>query len=287
MLAASSIIVVKRSFGFIAHTQPVYLCPNVPRKRICYPSKTRFNFAKSQLYANNDENEDSSKSDPKNVQHDKNFLNNLNTKKKSKQESDEKISGFSLEKRKLFIPNPTDRIQDVQLLLFDVFLLLNLTLSASFWVVYRLDVAKTMTVALNEGCIFVICWIISGVLNDAFRIKVSSLRDSDEKVSPELKTAINTFMLASVLRLGLALLAWATSPASMDGLQFGNDTVGIMSMVEQAHQTASSTFASNSDITSFLGIRDGQSAKLIPLEFGVGAILMTTWRMVHSQFKKN
>jgi len=208
----------------------------------------------------------------------------LNTIKKSKQESDEKIS---LEKRKLSIPNPADRIQDVQLLLFDVFLLLNLTLSASFWVVYRLDVAKTMTVALNEGCIFVICWIISGVLNDAFSIKVSSLRDSDEKVSPELKTAINTFMLASVLRLGLALLAWATSPASMDGLQFGNDTVGIMSMVEQAHQTASSTFASNSDITSFLGIRDGQSAKLIPLEFGVGAILMTTWRMVHSQFKKN
>jgi hypothetical protein len=175
----------------------------------------------------------------------------------------------------VFLPNPADRIQDVQLLLFDVFLILNLTLSASFWVVYRLDVAKTMTVALNEGCVFAFCWIVAGVFNDAFRSEESSIdvstaslpRKGDEGLTqnPYLTTAINTFLTASVLRLVLALFALAASSASSE---------------------AATLFDASPKLTSsFLGVHDSQSAKLIPLEFGLGAILMTTWRMIHAQFK--
>ena len=58
-------------------------------------------------------------------------------------------------------------VDDTQLLLYDVFLLINLSASISFMVIHRMNFYYIPS-SLNEGALLSICWIIAGLANGAF-----------------------------------------------------------------------------------------------------------------------
>jgi len=109
-----------------------------------------------------------------------------------------------LDDRKIVLPsNPLEYLEDIQLLLYDVFLLMNLSVSISFWVVHRMKFdIHLYTVCLrisfctiplkyeimyllemfsrnssfflhsikafSEGSLLSLCWITAGLVNGAF-----------------------------------------------------------------------------------------------------------------------
>jgi hypothetical protein len=141
---------------------------------------------------------------------------------------------------------PPMQVEDLNLLFYDVFLIVNLTLSISFWVTHRMDFGFLPT-ALNEGCLLSILWIGSGLYHGAFLMSAvdGHFGFSDERGGPKAAAglAVNTFINAVNLRLVFAL--------------------GVA--VLQHRQ---------------VGITPGE--QLLPLEIGFGLILMTCWRGLHS-----
>jgi hypothetical protein len=146
---------------------------------------------------------------------------------------------------------PPAQVDDVNLLIYDVFLIVNLALSISFWVTHRLDFTF-LPLAFNEGCLFSILWIVSGLYHGSFLY--SAL---DGHFPPDTNSgrggpkdaaalAFNTYINAINLRLIAALVgAWVQ-----------HRKVGLGDAMEQ----------------------------LIPLEVGCGLVLMTLWRALHSSF---
>lgn len=159
---------------------------------------------------------------------------------------------------------PPVQIDDPNLLLYDVFLIVNLTLSISFWVVNRMDF-RYLPSALNEGCLFSILWILSGLYHGSFLhssmdghydpfenyiYDTSSNIDHDSnnnrRGGPKAAAmlAFNTYVNAINLRLICALVG---------------------------------AFAQHRKV-----IVDSSMEQLIPLEIACGLILMTFWRALHS-----
>ena len=171
------------------------------------------------------------------------------------------------EKNELFsFVTMSNRVGDVQLLLLDVVLLLNLALSASFWVVYRLDVMKTLTVALNEGCLLAVCWIVAGIYHDSFSFGVGESKETLDKERTAGLLGLRTFATASYIRLGIALLGLLFHQ-NLAWLPFG-DTSGF----------------DGAAVELLGGGDDAKAWKLISLELSVGVVLMSIWRVLHSQF---
>ena len=141
---------------------------------------------------------------------------------------------------------PPLRFEDMNLLFYDVFLLINLSLSISFWVTHRMNFAYLPS-ALNEGCIFSVFWIISGLYNGAFLMSAvdGHYGSTDERSGPKAAAALglNTYVNAINLRLLFALLS-----AVLHHRQVGGDPI----------------------------------EEIIPLEIGCGIFLMTMWRGLHS-----
>ena len=89
------------------------------------------------------------------------------------------LEGFSLGllRKDGFKKLPPLRFEDLDLLFYDVFLVVNLSLSISFWVTHRVDFSFLPS-ALNEGCIFSLFWILSGMcfgFSQSFSYEISSL----------------------------------------------------------------------------------------------------------------
>lgn len=141
---------------------------------------------------------------------------------------------------------PPLQVEDLNILFYDVFLLINLSLSISFWVKYRLNFAF-LPAAFNEGCLFSILWIISGLYHGAFLMSAidGHYGSTDERSGPKAAAALalNTYINATNLRLLVALAS-----AVIQHRQVG------VSPIEE----------------------------LIPLEIGCGIVLMTFWRALHS-----
>jgi hypothetical protein len=145
---------------------------------------------------------------------------------------------------------PPVQIDDSNVLFYDIFLIVNLSISISFWVTHRLDF-NYIPAALNEGCLFSILWIISGLYHGSFLYSAMDghydpMDDEENNGGPKAAAmlAFNTFINTINLRLIAALL----------GAWIQHRKVGIGSMEE-----------------------------LIPLEVTFGLILMTMWRALHSQ----
>ena len=145
---------------------------------------------------------------------------------------------------------PPIQIDDSNVLFYDVFLIVNLSISISFWVTHRLDF-NYIPAALNEGCLFSILWILSGLYHGSFLYSAidghyDPMDDEENKGGPKAAAmlAFNTFINTINLRLIAALL----------GAWIQHRKVGFGSMEE-----------------------------LIPLEVTFGLVLMTMWRAVHSQ----
>uniref|UniRef100_A0A7S4AFM9 Uncharacterized protein n=1 Tax=Pseudo-nitzschia australis TaxID=44445 RepID=A0A7S4AFM9_9STRA len=145
---------------------------------------------------------------------------------------------------------PPVQIDDFGVMLYDVFLIVNLSTSISFWVTHRMDFSF-IPYAFNEGCLFSILWIASGLYHGIFLYSAMDghfpLDDEQGRGGPRAAAALafNTYINAINLRLVSALI----------GAWIQHRKVGEGSPMEE----------------------------LIPLEIGCGLVLMTLWRATHSQ----
>lgn len=145
---------------------------------------------------------------------------------------------------------PPLQVDDTSVLLYDVFLIVNLSLSISFWVTHRVDFSF-LPMAFNEGCLFSLLWIGAGLYHGSFLYSAMDGHyppdDENGRGGPLAAAALafNTYINAINLRLVAALLgAWVQ-----------HRQVGMDPMEE-----------------------------LIPLEVGCGLVLMTLWRALHSSY---
>ena len=104
---------------------------------------------------------------------------------------------------------PPLRIDDEGLLLCDIFLLLNLTGSISFWIVHRMSFDYILP-ALSEGSLICILWFVAGWFRGAF-INPEALDNGDSESDTSGPNAaglmgLNTFIDTSILRVTLALI---------------------------------------------------------------------------------
>lgn len=141
---------------------------------------------------------------------------------------------------------PPIQVEDQNLLFYDVFLIVNLSLSISFWVTHRLSFSY-LPLAFNEGCLFSILWVLAGLYHGAFLMSAvdGHYGSTDERGGPKAAAALalNTYINTVNLRLLFALAS-----AVIQHRQFG------ISPTEE----------------------------LIPLEIGCGIVLMALWRALHS-----
>lgn len=143
---------------------------------------------------------------------------------------------------------PPIRVEDINVLLYDVFLIVNLSLSISFWVTHRLSF-EYLASAFSEGSLLSILWIASGLYHGAFLMSAvdGHYGSTDERGGPKAAAALGltTFINAINLRLVLALL---------------------VSIIQHRE----------------VGLDPGE--QLIPLEIAFGIVLMSSWRALHSWF---
>lgn len=145
-------------------------------------------------------------------------------------------------------------VQDSTVLYYDIFLLLNLSVSISFWVVHRLSFFN-ITEAFSEGCLLCILWILAGLYNGAFLYSATDghydmTKEEDfDKGGPKAAGLLGlwTFVGTINLRLAIALTTAITE-----------------------HRP--------------VGINNGE--ELIPLELCFGLVLMSMWRMLHSTYSR-
>ena len=143
---------------------------------------------------------------------------------------------------------PPMPVEDLNVLYYDIFLLLNLSISISFLVIHRMSFFYLGS-AFNEGCLFCILWMMSGLFHGAFLNSAvdGHYASTDERGGPKAAAilALNTFVNAVNLRLIFAF---------------------IVALLQHRQ----------------VGIDPGE--QLIPLEIGFGLALMSCWRALHSSF---
>ena len=166
----------------------------------------------------------------------------------------------------LFSRLPPFLIEDWNVLFYDILLIVNLTVSISFWVIHRYDVSYIGR-ALNEGCLLSLLWIGAGLWNGSFlytsvdghylpptKGPTTAEAPSNQSHRPGMDSggpvaagllAFHTFINTINLRLLFAL---------------------IVALVEHRPALSSGT------------------ELLVPLELGYGLILMILWRALHSNF---
>lgn len=141
---------------------------------------------------------------------------------------------------------PPMQVDDTNLLLYDVFLIVNLSLSISFWVTHRMEFSY-LPYAFSEGCLLSIFWVLSGLYHGMFLLSAvdGHYSSTDERAGPKAAAALalNTYINTVNLRLVFAFMV-----AVMQHRQVGTAV----------------------------------SEQLLPLEIGFGLILMTLWRALHS-----
>lgn len=142
---------------------------------------------------------------------------------------------------------PPFQVEDTSLLFYDVFLILNLSLSISFWAVHRMAFDYIGS-AVSEGSLFCLLWIAAGLYNGAFLYSAvdGHYGSTDERGGPKAAgmLGLHTFISASSLRIIVAL---------------------VMAILEHRK----------------VGVAGEQ---LIPLEITFGLLLMSSWRALHSSY---
>jgi hypothetical protein len=149
---------------------------------------------------------------------------------------------------------PPMQIEDGPLLIYDVFLILNLSVSISFWVVHRLSFTDIVP-AFSEGSLLCILWIIAGLWNGAF---LYSAVDGHYDVTKEENEGKGGPVSAAMLGLSTFI---------------GTANLRILVALGMA-------FLDHRKV----GITDGE--ELIPLEIAFGMMLMSAWRMLHSSYSR-
>ena len=149
---------------------------------------------------------------------------------------------------------PPMQIEDFPLLFYDIFLILNLSVSISFWVVHRMSFTDILP-AFSEGSLLSILWVIAGLWNGAFLYSAAdghydmTKEENQDKGGPvsAAMLGLSTFVGTANLRILVAL------------------SIAILE-----HRK--------------VGITNGED--LIPLEIAFGLMLMSAWRMLHSSYTR-
>lgn len=141
---------------------------------------------------------------------------------------------------------PPLQVDDPNLMLYDVFLIVNMAVSISFWVTHRMDFTY-IGVAFNEGCLLSILWMVSGLYTGAFLYSAvdGHYASSDDRAGPKAAGLLgfHTFLNAVNLRLVVAL---------------------VLAVVQHR------------------AVGAGLGEDVLPLEIGFGFCLMSAWRSIHS-----
>ena len=151
---------------------------------------------------------------------------------------------------------PPMKIEDTSLLFYDIFLILNLSVSISFWVVHRMSFLSIVP-AFSEGSLLCILWIISGLWNGAF---LYSAADGHYDMTREENANAGKGGPTSAALLGLSTFIGTANLRILVAL----------GMAVMEHRR--------------VGVTDGE--ELIPLEIAFGLMLMSAWRLLHSSYTR-
>mmetsp|Transcript_40893 Transcript_40893/g.41587 ORF Transcript_40893/g.41587 Transcript_40893/m.41587 type:complete len:299 (-) Transcript_40893:170-1066(-) len=175
-----------------------------------------------------------------------------------------------LDDRKIVLPsNPLEYLEDIQLLLYDVFLLMNLSVSISFWVVHRMKFDIHLYTAFSEGSLLSLCWITAGLVNGAFLFSaVNGNVSGDEGLDSSDNNQVQS-------KLWLRFFENRNGPT-------GAGLLALRTFVGCANLRLCCALASSVLEHRKFGAVGGED--LIPLELGFGIILMSAWRYTHSQY---
>ena len=143
---------------------------------------------------------------------------------------------------------PPIQADDTEVLLYDVFLLVNLVVCISIFIVHRFDF-QYLGAGVSEGCLLSCAWIAAGLYTGAFLYSAVDGHHppGDERAGPQAACllAVQTFVNAINLRLVFALCAALA----------GHRAVGA-----------------------------SPGEQLLPLEIGFGLVMMAAWRTLHSSY---
>lgn len=139
---------------------------------------------------------------------------------------------------------PPAKIEDSNVLFYDIILIINLTVSISFFVVHRLDL-DWVGLAFNEGCLLSLMWIGSGLYSGAFLHSAKDGHTANGGPQAAAMLGLQTFLNAINLRLLFALMI---------------------------------AFLQHRPVGAATG------EQIMVYEIGFGLLLMSLWRALHSAF---
>ena len=168
---------------------------------------------------------------------------------------------------------PPIQIDDANLLLYDVFLLLNLSVSISFWVVHRMQL-DFVALAFNEGCLMSILWIMAGLYHGAF---LESAKDGHQKPAYYIGEDNSEKEKAEVKDKPFwELPALTRGGPSAAGLLAVNTFINTISLRLIVALVVA--------VMEHRPVFDDPLEQLIPYEVGFGLVLMSVWRTIHSAY---
>lgn len=173
---------------------------------------------------------------------------------------------------------PPLQVDDPNLLFYDIFLLLNLVVSISFWVVHRLQL-DYITLAFDEGCLLSILWILSGLYHGAF---LRSAMDGHQSQS----TTTTSSPTASQRSVHTEIPKHEQEQRPEEGRSGGGPPAAGLLALNTYINTISLRLivAFAVAVVQHRAVGDDPMELLIPYEVGFGLVLMSVWRTVHSAF---
>jgi hypothetical protein len=173
---------------------------------------------------------------------------------------------------------PPLQVDDPNLLLYDIFLLLNLVVSISFWVVHRMQL-EFISLAFNEGCLLSILWIVSGLYHGAF---LESAKDGHQQ--PNISSSINTQQQQEEQDTTQKdNNSWWTGQSS--SRQGGPPAAGLLALNTYINTISLRLLCAFAvAVVQHRQVGMDPMEQFITYEVGFGLVLMSVWRSVHSAF---
>ena len=178
-------------------------------------------------------------------------------------------------------------VEDWNVLYYDIFLIINLVVSISFWVVHRLDISY-IGIAFNEGCLLSLLWIVSGLFNGSFLY--SAIDGHQLRSSNNNNSILNMRITRNQVSGNNSTLNATSATNDIGKTKLPSNGGGPMAAGLLALHTYINTMNLRLVWALILAVLEHRSALsnaselLIPLEFGYGLVLMILWRTLHSSY---
>jgi len=182
---------------------------------------------------------------------------------------------------------PPMQVDDPNLLFYDVFLLVNLVVSISFWVVHRMQL-EFVALAFNEGCLLSILWIVAGLYHGAFLYSAVDGHQryqggqAEEQAPPQVASSVwEAEKRKQQNQVETKKESWWDAPLSNGG----PPAAGLLALNTFINTISLRLIvALVVAVTQHRPVFDDPLEQLIPMEVGFGLALMCVWRCIHSAF---